>query len=145
MRLISALMLFLVVAAWPLPLPAQSLAQKQMMARQDEEFAQAVPPTDKACGTTLKAAIDWPGFLSAEIGQNSISAFCAGPLNTMASMCSDPTAKKAIAEKVKSYTCRFGGPGKRALALQNGELSMDVDWDAANYDDFVRAWLGDHL
>ncbi len=41
--------------------------------------------------------------------------------------------------------CGFGGAGKRALSLENGDPRMDVDWDAANYGDYVKAWLGDHL
>ena len=67
-------------------------------------------------------------------------------LHTMASMCADALSKQAIAEKVKSYSCAFGGAGKRSLALDAaGKLTMTVDWDAANADDFIRAWLGDHL
>jgi hypothetical protein len=133
------------LAAVSAPLYAQTLAQKQMMSRQDELFSSSVPDTNQACGTALKASIDWPSFLKAEIGSNSISSFCAEPLNTMRGMCSDATAKQAIAEKIKTNTCGFGGPGKRTLSFDNGNLRMDVDWDAANYNDYIRAWLGDHL
>lgn len=145
MRLVTHILVPLALAMPASPVQAQTLAQKQMMARQDADFAASVPDTDKACGITLKASIDWPGFLKGDAGQNSVSAYCAEPLNTLRSMCSDATAKAAIAEKIKTYTCGFGGQGKRALSLDNGALRMDVDWDAANYDDFVRAWLGDHL
>jgi hypothetical protein len=126
-------------------LHAQTLAQKQMMAEVDANFATKTPDTNKACGTSLKASIDWSGFLKSEIGQNSVSAFCAAPLDTLQSMCGDAMAKQAIAGKIKGYVCAFGGPGKRALSLDNGTLQMDVDWDASNYDDYIRGWLGDHL
>jgi hypothetical protein len=144
-RCTIALIAMVFLAALPAVAHAQTLAQKQFMAKQDAEFAEAVPDTDKACGTALKASIDWPGFLKSEIGNNSIVSYCAEPLNTLRSMCSDPLAKTAISEKIKTYTCGFGGPGKRALSLDNGALHIDVDWDAANYGDYIKAWLGDHL
>ena len=113
MRLVTHILVPLALAMPASPVQAQTLAQKQMMARQDADFAASVPDTDKACGITLKASIDWPGFLKGDAGQNSVSAYCAEPLNTLRSMCSDATAKAAIAEKIKTYTCGFGGQGKR--------------------------------
>jgi hypothetical protein len=124
---------------------AQTLAQKQFMAKQDATFAEAVAPTDAACGTKLTASIDWPGFLKSDIGNNSVPSYCAEALGAMQRMCADPLAKQAISEKIKSYTCGFGGTGKRAMSLDGGALRMDVDWEAANYGDYITAWLGDHL
>ena len=96
------------------PLRAQTLAQKEYMARQESAFADVKPDVDAACGTTLSTTIDWPSFLKDEIGFHSVASSCADPLAMMRSMCADPLAKKAIAEKVQAYTCSFGGPGKRA-------------------------------
>lgn len=127
------------------PAQAQTLAQKQMMAKQDEALVDPLRQANEACGTSIKASIDWPGFLSAQIGNNSISGFCESALSTMRGMCSDALAKKEIAAKVQTYTCGFGGAGKRAMSLKDGNLRLDIDWDASNYDDFIKAWLGDHL
>lgn len=124
---------------------AQTLAQKQMMGRQDAQLADEVSTTNKMCGASIAASVDWPTFLATDTSGQSVSSFCAEPLRTMGSMCSDPIAKQAISTKVKTYQCSFGGPGKRSLALDGTALHMEVDWDAANYDQFIRAWLGDHL
>ena len=115
MRRRNVLLAVLALAALATPVHAQTVAQQQMMADVDADFAAKVPDTDKACGTAIKASIDWPGFLKSEIGQNSVSAYCAAPLDTMQSMCADAMAKQAIAAKVKTYTCAFGGPGKKTL------------------------------
>ena len=48
-------------------------------------------------------------------------------------------------QNVMTYACAFGGPGKGALSLDNGGLRIDVDRDAANCGDDIRARVGDDL
>jgi hypothetical protein len=128
-----------------------SLRQKKYMKAQDEAFQKDVASANTKCGMKLKANIDWASF-AGEVDKQldgklnySFSGYCAEPVNTMFSMCDDADSKSAIAKKIKSYTCKFGGKGKRKIDLKGSGLTFWVDWEAANNGDFCKDFLGKKL
>jgi hypothetical protein len=128
-----------------------SLRQKKFMKGQDDYFQKEVASANTKCGMKLKASIDWNSF-KAEVDKSldgkintSFYGYCSEPLSSMHGMCDDADSKGAIAKKVKSYTCRFGGKGKRKMDLKGGALTFWIDWDAANNGDFCKDFLGKKL
>ena len=128
-----------------------SLRQKKYMKAQDEYFQKDVDSANTKCGIKLKASIDWNSF-KGEVDKQldgksnySFSGYCAEPVNTMFSMCDDADSKAAISKKIKSYTCKFGGKGKRKIDLKGSGLVFWVDWEAANNGDFCKDYLGKKL
>ncbi len=128
-----------------------SLRQKKYMKGQDEYFQRDVTSANTKCGIKLKATIDWNSFkdevdkqLDGKINY-SFSGYCAEAVNTLFGMCDDADSKAAIAKKIKVYTCKFGGKGKRKLDLKGNALTYWVDWEAANNGDFCKDYLGKKL
>jgi hypothetical protein len=130
-----------------------SLRQKEFTKKQDEYFKKEVAPTDEKCGIKLNAKIDWQSFkaeidkhLDGKDGHNySFYGYCSSPPSAMFSLCDSEDGKAAIKKRIKSYTCKFGGEGKRKIELKGSNLTMWVDWKASNYDDFVKEYLGKTL
>jgi hypothetical protein len=130
-----------------------SLRQKEFAKKQDEYFKKEADLANEKCGTKIAAKIDWQSF-KAEIDKSldgkhessySFSGYCDSPMGTMFSMCDSEDGKAAIKKRIKSYTCKFGGEGKRKIELKGSNLTMWVDWKAANYDDYVKEYLGKTL
>jgi hypothetical protein len=127
--------------------------QKEFAKAQDEYFKREVDSADAKCETKLDAKIDWESFkgevdrrLDGKEGSHSFYGYCAEPVGTLYSMCGgSERSKAAIKKKIKSYTCKFGGKGKRKAVLKGGALTYWVDWDAANNGDFMKAFLGKKL
>ena len=133
-------------AVMPGPTQAQTLAERQTTQREDAKLAEALGVTNAHCGTSLAASIVWPDFLQHKDKLPFATGDCEAALTALTQMCNDPTAKQAIAQKVKSLTCIYGGGAKQSLALDAaGALTLSVDLDGANYNQFVQKWLGDHL
>jgi hypothetical protein len=130
-----------------------SLRQKEFAKKQDEYFKKETDPTNEKCGTKIAAKIDWQSFkpeidkqLDGKDGHNySFYGYCSSPMGVMFSMCEDADAKAAITKRIKSYTCKFGGKGKRKIELKGSSLTMWVDWEASNYDDYIKDYLGKTL
>jgi hypothetical protein len=127
-----------------------TLRQREFAKAQDDYFKKEIDSANEKCETKFNAKIDWLSF-KAEIdkaldGKHASSysfyGYCSGPLGTMYSMCDSADAKGAIQKRIKSYTCKFGGKGKRKIELKGSNLTMWVDWEASNYDDYVKGYLG---
>jgi hypothetical protein len=94
-----------------------------------------------ACGKDIPGGFDKPSYKGQLETNNSIYGFCAELYSGLRNICSDADGKAAVKEKINKIECAFGGKGKRALSLNSGTLQMTIDWDAANYGDFIKAWL----
>jgi hypothetical protein len=130
-----------------------TLRQKEFAKKQDESFKKEVDLANEKCGTKIEGKIDWESF-KGEIDKSldgkhersySFSSYCDAPVGAMFSMCDSEDAKAAIKKRIKSYTCKFGGKDKRKIELKGSSLTMWVDWEAANYDDYAKEYLGKQL
>jgi len=122
---------------------AQSLKARQFQASQDEYLAHSVEDMTKRCEAPITAKIDWSTIAQDELGDHSPSGFCGSALDSIGSLCGDKLAKEAIQKGVKTVICKMGGP--RAMTLQAGTLTYTINYDAANNDDFITAFLKEHL
>ena len=146
-----ALLIGVVAVVWAGIAAGFSLRQKKFMKQQDEYFKKEVDSANKKCAIALKAAIDWASFkgemdkaLDKKINY-SFYGYCSSPVSNLRGMCDDADAKAEVKKKVKSYTCKFGGKGKRKMTLKGGKLTFWVDWEAANADDFAKEFFGKNL
>ena len=118
-----------------------SLAENKVQKEQMESFQQYVNGVEEKCGVKVKATIDFSTFKGTE--RISISGFCGYGLEQIASVCGDEEGKKAVAAKLKSYTCVYNEK-KRDVAMTGGTLKYTVDQNGTQ-DDFVKKYLMDHL
>ena len=124
---------------------AQTLAERQLTAREDAKLADSLATTNAHCGTSLTASIAWPGFLPHKDKLPFATGDCLAALTAIYQMCNDPLAKAAIAQKVKSLNCVIADAKQSAALDPNGALTLGIDLDGANYNPFVQKFLGDHL
>ena len=122
---------------------AQSLKARQFQAEQDEYLARSITDVAKRCDAPITAKIDWSTITQDDPGSHSPSGFCGSALDSIGSLCGDKLAKEAIQKGVKTVICKMGGP--RAMTLQDGTLTYTINYDAANNDDFITAFLKEHL
>jgi hypothetical protein len=128
-----------------------SLAEKKIIKKQDESYKSESDSLNKACASTIKAAIDWESFKSELTAsadgklRKSFYGYCAAPLSALRSLCGDADAKQTVQKKVKQVTCKFGGKDKRKIDLKGGTVTYWVDWDSGNDADFCKAFLGKKL
>jgi hypothetical protein len=129
-------------------LHAQSLKDKKIIAENDEIFKQELADTNKACGTKIAGKIDWASFSKGKVDLTKFNigdGYCKDAIFALKDLCSDATAKAEISKKVKSYTCKFGGPGKRAISLKGGTVEAMIELDASNNSYFFREKLEELL
>ncbi len=127
---------------------AQSLKDKKIFAAQDELFKQELAHLNKECGTKITGKIDWSSFTKGKVDLTKYGigdGYCQDALSALKSLCSDPIGKAEIAKKVKSYSCKFGGPGKRAITIKGGTIEAAIELEAANNSDFFREKLEELL
>ncbi len=122
------------------PSPADQVA----MAKDDLRFDEYLGKTNTACGTTIKASIDWPAFNKNKT-RKSVSGYCSGVLTQLKKLCAGENTRAYIKKNVKEARCTLTEKGKRNLSFNNGVLTLYVDWAANNYDQYVRAALVEKL
>ena len=140
---------------------AQTLTQRQTMAHEDANLADAAQTASRICGTTITASFAWSSFVAANKIEDMNGNFdnppanmCSVPLQELQSMCQDPLGKQAVAAKIKSYECVYQDGPAPALSLDPaGKLQYQSSFEAFHNPppptqtpmDFVRDWLGAHL
>jgi hypothetical protein len=126
---------------------AQSLRARQIQADQERRLAESeVAPTAQVCGKPITGTFDWSGFQVEDLARHSAHGYCGSAFSALRQICGDALGKQAVAAKVNGVTCRFGGPGQRAMSLSpDGMLTFSIDWGSANDSDFATDWLKDNL
>jgi hypothetical protein len=119
----------------------ESLGEKKMWREQEEYLAKEAEQVTTACEKAVPGSFVKPSFKGQMETNNSIYGFCAEAYSALRNVCADPDGKAAVKEKISKFECSFGGTGKRALSLKDGTLQMSIDWEAANYGDFINEWL----
>ncbi len=120
---------------------AESEDQTVTRAKYDAKMTMLTKEMNAACGTSIKATVDWDSFNESKWQDYSIPSFCGAPLEALAEFCSAEkgNSKAYIQKQVKSVTCLYGGDGKRDLQIDNGAIKNIVDFKASNLDTFIHA------
>lgn len=138
----SAVWFALTVACFAAPAVAEeSLGEKKLWREQEQYLSGEGKDMITACGKDIPGAFDKPSYKGQLETNYSIYGYCAELYSALRSLCSDADGKAAVQEKINKIECAYGGKDKRALSLNSGALKMIIDWDAANYGDFINAWL----
>jgi hypothetical protein len=124
------------------PIDPDVLAKQR---RYDLELLESMDRLNAKCGTDMQATIDWSSFEKAEWDGFSVSSYCENAISSMMALCKERVGREVVASGVKQYNCRYGGEGKRAMALKSGTLEMLLDFKAANYDQYTHEFLMGHL
>src|SRR5262249_27461137 len=103
MQIIGTLVLVWLTATHPVW--AQSLETKKMRAEQEAALEAQVAFTNKKCGTSLTARIDWSTFDEAEVLAKRVMPWCQAALDAVEDICSDALGKEALTTKLKAITC----------------------------------------
>lgn len=95
---------------------------------------------EKVCGLKFTMEMDWTTITNDTIKEYSVSAFCARPFGALRRLCeSKPASKKIVKRKVRSVYCKWGK--KLSVKLKKKKITIVVDPNQSNQDDFVRAAL----
>lgn len=124
-----------------------SLKEKKQTAAWDTAFADELKYTNEKCGTKMKAKIDWETFAGTEAfeGKYSVSGYCEPALTNLRYQCEKDEAGKAAVATVKEVVCSYAPRDKRNISLKKGKLTFGTEFDAANADDFVKAYILEEL
>jgi hypothetical protein len=122
-------------------LAQESLGEKKKWREQEELLAKEAEQVTTVCEKEIPGSFVKPSFKDQLETNNSIYGFCAEAFSGLRTICADPDGKAVVKEKINKFECAFGGPGNRAMSLKDGTLQMTIDWEAANYADFINEWF----
>jgi hypothetical protein len=115
-----------------------SLQDKQYWQKLQEEMDGAVKTANTACGGShIKGGFQKESFRGrltegGSYGMNPYArSHCGAAPSAIEDLCLNggDMGKKAVAQKVTSYECRWGGKGKQAMQFANGKLVVTIDTD----------------
>jgi hypothetical protein len=122
---------------------AQSLETRKMRAEQEAALGGQVALTNKKCGTSLTARIDWNTFDEAEVLTKRVMSWCQAALDAVEDICGDALGKEALMTKVKSITC--AGAATPAATLKDGDLTFAFSLTPNQNKLLVRTYLEKNL
>ena len=123
---------------------AQSLKDKEYFADQEKYLAGEVTTTNERCGNGLTAKFDWSKPPAPEERKiYSAYGYCGAALEAMRRVCDSEAGKEAVKQKIKSLTCSFGP--KRTVALKDGAVDYEVNFNSSNDADYVFEYLQNNL
>jgi len=107
-------------------------------------FGKTAKEASDACGTEIKASIDWSSISEENLKELSISSFCGAPLESLADLCKmSESNKKTLSQKVSKLSCRMGE--KMHLGLSDKTLNWVTTKDTPNQGDFTKYVLMNEL
>jgi hypothetical protein len=122
---------------------AQSLKQKEYVAKQDAAAADLMPHLKQECGTDIPVKFDWSNTPKPEDFKYDASDFCGSAVWAVKQICSSsPTGKDTVQQKIKKVTCGFG---KESIAIKDGGLDFKIDFDGADHAYHALEWLKNNL
>ncbi|MCT7359052.1 hypothetical protein [Thalassolituus pacificus] len=93
----------------------------------------------KACGGTVKTAIDWASVNDDLLKGISIGAYCGQVAGEMARICGRYSEFKADLAALQGVQCQFSD--KLKLRRKGNNLTFMTEKDAPNQSDFINAYL----
>jgi hypothetical protein len=134
----------LLVAIAIVPARADSLEARKMHAHEEADLATQLDLTNRACGGSLQAKIDWSTFDPAEALKKGVVAWCRAGLDAIEDLCGDDMGKQAVKEKVKMLTCA-GAAEPSATLSQDGNLIFKFSLTPNQNKLLVRGYLEKNL
>jgi len=124
------------------PVWAQSLETRKMRAEQEAALGVQVALTNKKCGTSIIARIDWNTFDEAEVLTKGVTSWCQAALDAVQGLCGDALGKEALT-KVQAITC--AGAATPTAVLKDGELTFSFSLTPNQNKLLVRTYLEKNL
>lgn len=128
---------------------AQSLAEQEAWDNQMDYTKRSLDNVAEVCKVKLAFEYDKPSWWKVrdQWGQGSPNGRCDDVLNTLERMCRNSgAAQKAIATKVKSLKCGYGGKNSGfSLRLTGGAISYNVEIDKPNVQDLIEKYFKENL
>jgi len=107
-------------------------------------FAEKAKEASEACGSDIKASIDWNTVSEENLKELSISSYCGAPLESLAYLCKKSDGnKKTLSQKVSKFNCRMGGT--MHLGISEKTLNWMTNKDTPNQGDFTKYVLMNEL
>jgi hypothetical protein len=123
---------------------AQSLKDKEYFADQEKYLAGEVTSTNERCGNSLAAKFDWLKPPTPEERKTySAYGYCGAALEAVRRVCDSQAGKEAVKQKIKSLTCGFGP--QRAIALKDGTIDYQINFNSSGDADYVFEYLQSNL
>ncbi|HVQ68870.1 MAG TPA: hypothetical protein VMT08_15365 [Bradyrhizobium sp.] len=123
---------------------AQSLKDKEYFADQEKYLTGEAATTNERCGNSLTAKFDWSKPPTPEDRKTySAYGYCGVALEAMRRVCDSQAGKEAVKQKIKGLTCRFGP--QRTVALKDGTIDYEVNFNSSNDADYVFEYLQNNL
>ncbi len=115
--------------------------RKEREAQNNEAFYEGVTSMNKACKTEIRASIDWSTVNDELLKKLNVSAYCSPEIHAVESACEDPTRRASIVRSVKTFTCKLTDSELRVRLEPDGTLVWKTNENAANMDDFAKAFV----
>ncbi len=113
-------------------------------ARANADLLEKAKDTSAACGSEIKASIDWKSISDEALKELSIGSFCGSPLEGLAVLCKESEEnKKTLARKVARVNCKFAD--KVHIDIRDRVLQWTTTKDTHNQDDFAKYVLMNEL
>ena len=121
---------------------AESLEEKKFWKGQMDYVQRSLDDAEKQCG--VKFTYSWvdKAKLRAETEKtnHSPNGVCSNIIEEVAGICREgEDEKKAVAAKIKGFTC--GHAKERKLALTGGILKYTGNNEQSNFSDWAKPWL----
>lgn len=141
--IIGALVAFVLATVWFGGPAFAGESEKVLKVRYEDELAKEAQETDAICGTKIQTSINWSEFDLKDTWQkHSVSSYCAGPLEALASFCKGDNAKKYIRKNITKLECSSArSKDEWSLKVRRGTVSWKIPPDASNAEQFARKML----
>lgn len=110
----------------------------------DADIGEKAKQASNACGSNIKASIDWKSISDDYLKELSITAFCGSPLEGLITLCNEaPANKKTLTAKIEQVNCTMGD--KIHIDISAKTLRWTTTKDTPNQDDFAKYVLMNEL
>ncbi len=142
----GTLALTILVAAGTTAASAQSLAQRDMIARDRTDLATYSKGVDSACMKHVRMSINYASYRAAPGGVNMLShapnSILENAGDAVKNICATPDGRAAVQGKITAIVGVYGPT--EAYALTSGVFTYTMDYGPGNVDR-PEAWLKAHL
>ena len=136
-------------AAYGAPASAQSLAEKEAWQTQTDYSDRYLASTQTTCKAKIDLVYDRPSWMKVQEqwSAGSPNGRCQDVFNALESICrGSADGQKAVAAKVKSVRCGYGGTsGGYKMTLRGGTIDYSVQIDRPNVEEEIIKALKQQL
>lgn len=123
---------------------AQTLAEKEAWAREQQSLDKSVAATQAACGAKVALTVDRPSWwkVQDQWAKGSPAGRCGLVYEALTNVCGSADGKNAVAGKIKTVQCAYGGTNSGyKLELKDGTLNYQVQLDRPNQGEEIVKFL----